>query len=87
MISRKALARLGLTYLEEAILEVLLHEPNLIQSEISNRLGIPETDVGNSYGIVGGILGLLRKKRRVTDDNHPSKPRWHLTRIERLGRN
>ncbi len=76
-------ARTGLFYLKEAILEVLLHEPNLLQGEITNRLGIPQTDVGNSYGIVGGILGLLRKEKRVQSDNHPNKPRWDLTATER----
>ena len=83
MLSPKSLARLGLCHLEEAILVVLFHEPNLTQSEISKRLGIPPTDVGNRYGIVGGILGLLEKDQRVESDNHPNKPRWNLTEAER----
>ncbi len=83
MLSPKSRARIGLCHLEEAILVVLLHEPNLRQGEISNRLGIPPTDVGNYYGIVGGILGLLRKEKRVQSDGDPNKPRWDLTEAER----
>ena len=80
MLSSVSLSRMGLHHLEEAILSVLFQEDGLKQNEISKRLHIPPTDVGNSYGIVGGILGLLQKDERVIQKEDFS---WCLTEKER----
>ena len=76
-------ARTGLFYLKEAILEVLLHESNLTQSEISKRLGIPPSQVANRFGIIGGILGLLQEEGLVQNDGDPNALRWSLTETQR----
>lgn len=77
MLSSISLARMGIRQLEEAILSVLLQEDGLKQAEISKRLYIPPTGVGNSYGVVGGILGLLRDDGYVIKKGNTS---WYLTK-------
>ena len=77
MLSSVSLARMGIRQLEEAILSVLFQEDGLKQAEISERLHIPPTDIGDSYGIVGGILGLLREDGYVVKKGNIS---WCLTK-------
>lgn len=67
------LARMGLFYLEKAVLDVL-HEvvhgeaaptPWLTPAKISKRLGIPASDTGVGYPLVRYVLDKLLSEARV----------------------
>ena len=80
----KQLARIGLIYLEEAVLDVLSHEAAKPE-KISKSIGIPslkDKRHNTRYSIVFGILLKLKKEGRVErcDD-----ARWKL--IERSNEN
>ena len=62
----KTFARLGIVYLEEAVLMAMVDEA-LKASEISKRLGIPAYSEFNqwNYAIVHGILRKLANEGRV----------------------
>ena len=65
----KQMGRLGLFHIEEAVLEVLLEEPEgLMPAEISKRIGIrgyPDSDLSLTYAIVHGVLIQLKIKELV----------------------
>ncbi len=86
------LARIGMFYLEEAVLDVLyedVHGDNdqqtwLTTAKISKRLGIPASDTGLGYPLVRYILDKLLREARV---QRPSLDRggarYRLTKQER----
>ena len=82
MDTPKTFARLGIAYLEEAILAVMGDEA-LIAAEISKRLGIlgytqsPNTE---RYKIVRGILQKLANEGRV--ERYHNGSRWIRTDLE-----
>ena len=80
MDTPKAFARLGIVYLEEAILAAMGDEA-LIAAEISKRLGIlgytPNTE---RYKIVRGILQKLASEGRV--ERYHNGSRWIRTDVE-----
>lgn len=76
-------AQIGLVYLKEAVLRVLLHEPNLRPHEISQRLDIPRVLPSGEYKIVNGVLDILKREKRVQSDGPPNTPYWDLTETER----
>ena len=81
MDTPKAFARLGIVYLEEAILTAMGDEA-LMPSQISKRLGIlgyPEGATQERYKIVRGILQRLAKDGRV--ERHHHGHRWKRTDI------
>ena len=67
------LARMGLFYLEEAVLDVLYEvvhsgndqEPWLTTAKISKRLGIPASNTGLGYPLIRRILEKLLSEARV----------------------
>ncbi len=82
----RMLTRLGLTYLEEAVLEVMFkarHEKRgLLQpTQISSLLGIPASQEirGPDYPIVHGILERLASKGLVRQEPPESRAPWELT--------
>ena len=84
MSSPKQLARIGIFYLEEAVLDVLYNESELRPGQISERAGIPSTTNLEPavYAIVRGILSKLQNEGRV-EDIDPPHPKWRLTAEER----
>lgn len=84
MMNPKLLTTRALMLLEEAVLTVLFHEPNLKPSEISTRLGIEKDDytyLDRSYPIVRSVLIKLQKDGRVEPDAH-KRAKWKLTKNE-----
>ena len=82
MDTPKAFARLGLVYLEEAIL-VAMGDEALIAAKISKRLGIlgyAQASNTERYKIVHGILQKLASEGRVEWYHHGS--RWIRTDVE-----
>ena len=78
------LTRLALTYLEEAVLDVLFkarQEHGLLQpAEISSLIGISSSDVsGIDYPTVHGILDRLASKGLVRQEPPEPSPPWGLT--------
>ena len=73
MSNPKQLGRIGIFYLEEAVLEVMGDEP-LKAWEISKRLGIPAYSEQNTwnYAIVHGILRKLQAEGRVERSPFPT---------------
>ncbi len=79
-------AELGLFFLKDAVLSVLLEaehegEPPLSMAEISQRLGIPSTDLANNtsyYYILRGILVRLEDEGRVRRDPEATH-KWQIT--------
>ena len=87
MDTPKAFARLGIVYLEEAILAAMGNEA-LMPSQISKRLGIlgyPESETQERYKIVRGILQRLANDGRV--ERHHQGHRWQRTDIEVVEKN
>ena len=84
MGSPKQLARIGIFYLEEAVLDVLYNESELRPGQISRGAGVPDTTSfeGATYGIVRGILSKLQNEGRV-EEIDPPYPTWCLTAEER----
>lgn len=86
------LARIGVFYLEEAVLDVL-HETVrgdndqgtwLPPAKISKRLGIPASDTGFGYPLVRCILDqLLREARIQRPSLDKGSARYQLTNEER----
>ena len=82
MDTPKAFARIGIVYLEEAILTALGDEA-LMPSQISKRLnilGYAEGKTHERYKIVRGILQRLANDGRV--ERHHQGHRWKRTDIE-----
>lgn len=74
----------GLLLLEEAVLAVLFHEPDLNVGDISQRLGITNDDYAylNRYcPIVRSVLNKLEKEKRV-QNNRSKDATWRLTENE-----
>ncbi|MDE0316880.1 MAG: hypothetical protein OXM61_18490 [Candidatus Poribacteria bacterium] len=87
MSNPKSIAQIGMTYLKEAILEVLFYEPNLRQHEISKRLGIRRTGGATAYEIIEGILTILiDDEERVVRGGSQEVPRFDLSKTERSDR-
>ena len=84
------LGRIGMVYLEEAVLNVLLEAKGkwLEPSKISERLGIPSSTSdrlgGTQYPLVRGILDKLEDEERVKPSTYQKKERqkWQLTEQE-----
>ena len=77
----KQLARIGIFYLEEAVLDIL-HEARhsddewLLPANISRRMGITVSEfVTFHYPLVHGVLEGLRRKNQV----EKAKRKWRLT--------
>lgn len=72
-IGKKQIARFGLFFLKEAVLDVLLEAgetdtPQLQPNEISKRLGIERATRGSGslgYALIHGVLNELLKENRV----------------------
>lgn len=70
-MTTKQMARLGLFYIEEAILEVLEAESEPLDGpEISRRVGIescsdPDRKLENAHAVVHGVLVKLLREERV----------------------
>ena len=86
------LARIGLFYLEEAVLDVLyevVHSDNdqetwLTTAKISKRLEIPASDTGVGYPLVRYILDKLLSEARVQRRSlDRGGARYRLTKEER----
>lgn len=79
------LARMGLFYLEEAVLDVLYeNETWLTTAKISKRLGIPASDTGLGYPLVRCILDKLLSEARVQRRSlDRGGARYRLTKEER----
>ena len=86
------LARIGIFYLEEAVLDVL-HEARhseewLSPSEISKAVGVTKAVSirykGHNYPLVRGILDKFDTEERVEPSTRESRKRqeWHLTEEE-----
>ena len=79
------LARIGIFYLEEAVLDIL-HEARhseewLEPKEISERLDIARSPCYHLHATVHGILGRLMDEGRAEHDSKARK-RWQLTEEE-----
>ena len=86
MILPNRLARIGLEFLEEAILEILTKERKrtgwfLSNGEISSRLGLPMPESLNSYknGIVVVLTRKLMEEGRLEYAQAPIGWVWRLT--------
>ena len=86
------LARIGMFYLEEAVLDVLyeaVHGDNdsktwLTIAKISKRLGIPASDRGLGYPLVRCVLDKLLSEARVQRPSlNRGGARYQLTKEER----
>ena len=79
------LARIGIFYLEEAVLDVLFrayNQESLSAREISRRAGLPrrQTEKWEDDMIAYGILDKLQTERRVKNNQPGRGPdRWQLT--------
>ena len=84
MSSPKQLTRIGIFYLEEAVLDVLYNESELRPGQISERAGIPSTTnlEPGVYAIVRGILSKLQNEGRV-EEIDPPYSKWGLIAEER----
>ena len=85
-LQSRQLARIGMVYLEEAILEVLL-EPAMIEDgrtpgEISRELGVPRSEEARNYPIVYGILCKLAEVDGRVERCPNRKGRWRMTMEE-----
>ena len=82
MQSTKQLARIGIFYLEEAVLDVLFQatEENqlVIAAEIRRKIGLGEIDESN--WVVRGILRKLKNEERV--EQREERGPWKLTETE-----
>ena len=75
----KAIAALGIAYLESAILEVMMDQP-LHPSEIAQRLGIahyPSENGTNGFAMVHGLLRKLASEGQV--ERYHNGTRWKRT--------
>ncbi len=68
----KQVARLGIYFLKEAIIEVLVNaqdEEPLQLNEIEKRIGIPDKNESNdkSNALISNILFLLKSEGRIVD--------------------
>ena len=78
------LARIGIFYLEQAVLDVFFRARkdnwSLQPVDISEALRIPATQIkGASYSTVHGILDKLASKGLVRQENEQAKAAWELT--------
>lgn len=82
MQSAKQLARIGIFYLEEAVLDVLFQatEENqlVIAAEIRRKIGLGEID--ESDWVIRGLLRKLETEGRVEQSEEPRG--WKLTEAE-----
>ena len=87
MSNPKQLARIGIFYLEEAVLDVLNNESELEPNQISKHAGIPSTTgiPGAAYSLIRSILSKLQNEGRV-EGIEPPHPKWRLTEEERTNR-
>ena len=76
------LARIGMVYLEEAVLDLLFEATQKGEgrtpSSISKSLGIPRSEEARNYPIVFGILLKLKEVDEYAE-RCPSSTRWQLT--------
>lgn len=87
------LARIGMFYFEEAVLDALYEarrneeeeEQWLEPKQISERLDIPRSSHYHHYAAVHGILGGLAVEKRV-EYNDEARKIWRLTTKEFEGR-
>ena len=85
MIGKKQAAELGLFFLKEAVLDVLLEAgetdtPQLQPNEISKRLGIERATDGagnKSYALIHGVLNELFRENRV--ESVKSSQAWRMS--------
>ena len=82
MQSAKQLARTGIFYLEEAVLDVLFQatEENqlVIAAEIRRKIGLGEID--ESAWVIRGILQKLKNEERV--EQREERGPWKLTEVQ-----
>ena len=86
MLHPTELTEIGLIYLKSAVLNVLAAEPDLKPTKISERIGIPKSNIGMSYPIVRGLLEQLKIEGRVVESHDRKHPPWRLTENERTVR-
>ncbi|MYE89946.1 hypothetical protein F4X33_13225 [Candidatus Poribacteria bacterium] len=84
----KQLARIGVFYIEEAILDLLL------EAEMDNRQGLGPTEISKRLGTLlsGGnfrdaiVAGFLEKLKNEGLIKNPQRGHWMLTEMERENR-
>ena len=85
-VQSRQLARIGMVYLEEAVLEALL-ETSMIgdgrtPASISKELGIPRCEESRNYPLVYGILCKLAGVDGRVERCPDRKGRWRMTMEE-----
>ena len=84
MNNPKQMARLGVFYIQEAILSILKAETEpLLPSEISGKIGIipPDDEPTLKFAIVDGVLAKLQNEGRV---EKVENKRWKLAESQTI---